>query len=77
MHRSKSGPLMTANGMVRPCSRPANDKLARGAKTTCVVACMAAWDHGKLNGSFEQDGEVQALYWEATGFDQSQGKTMR
>ncbi len=38
---------------------------------------MAAWDHGKLNASFEKDGEVQALYREAAGFDQSQGKTVR
>ena len=35
------------------------------------------WDHGKLNAFFEQDGEVQALYREAAGFDQSQGKTVR
>ena len=41
------------------------------------LACLAAWDHGKLNASFEQDGEVQALYREAAGFDQSQGKTVR
>jgi hypothetical protein len=38
---------------------------------------MAAWDDGKLNASFDQDGELQALYREATGFDQSQGKTVR
>jgi hypothetical protein len=29
------------------------------------------------HASFEQDGEVQALYREAAGFDQSQGKTVR
>ena len=31
--RSKLGELTSANGMVRPCSCPASDKLARGAET--------------------------------------------
>jgi hypothetical protein len=32
VHHSKTGPLMIANGMVRPCSSPWLEKLARGAK---------------------------------------------
>ena len=31
--RIPGSPVMTVNGMVRPCSCPASDKLARGTKT--------------------------------------------